>query len=237
MKKFLILALYATSLIMPLQAMSLLNKKAVINRQKIALRVRSEVLQERMNAKNQQLINQQLCMAIINRDKPKVRDLLNKGADINGKDANGETPLHIAWNLDVHSMIPLLLNLGASVNSTDSSEMTLLHLAAFVGSPKFVRLLLVKGASTHCCDEDGRTPLHHAVRQALTSKRKARALRVVRLLLEAETCFEKVCAADKEGKTILDYCADSPESDLANILMQYNRQNIEKNTASKLSDH
>jgi len=91
-----------------------------------------------------------------------VRLLIEKGADINAKNNDEETPLHRAvWqsNLDV---IRLLIEKGATVNAKGNGGRIPLHEAAFKGNPEVVRLLIEKGATVNAKDSEGKTPLYWA---------------------------------------------------------------------------
>ena len=95
--------------------------------------------------------DKRLLNAIEANDYAKVKDVLEKGAEIEAWDEDGLTPLMIAAE---HSTTPeiitLLLAKGAEVNATgrDDSGSTALLLAVENPSttPEIVRVLLAKGA-------------------------------------------------------------------------------------------
>ena len=72
--------------------------------------------------------------------------LLDRGAEVNGKDNSGWTPLHYAaW--DGHADVAaLLLDRGAEVNVKTIDGWTPLHYAADYGHADVVALLLERGA-------------------------------------------------------------------------------------------
>jgi ankyrin repeat protein len=68
-----------------------------------------------------------------------------RGIDVNTKDEDGETPLHLAAKYDQKAMVEFLLTKGANVNTKDNNGCTPLSLAA-EGHKSIVELLLKYGA-------------------------------------------------------------------------------------------
>ncbi len=96
-------------------------------------------------------------------DTPRIRQLIDNGADPNSTNDNGLTPLHLAANCGQAEAVNLLLANGADVDAADRIfEMTPLHLAAVEGSPAVVRLLVAGGANVNAEHNYGATPLHLA---------------------------------------------------------------------------
>lgn len=73
-----------------------------------------------------------------------ARLLVESGADVDGRDANGNTPLTLAASIDFGEteMIELLLGKGARRNITDRSGHTALDLARRYQHLRFIRLLV-----------------------------------------------------------------------------------------------
>jgi ankyrin repeat protein len=91
-----------------------------------------------------------------------VRLLIERGADIEAKDKDGQTVLHVAARGD-YPITALLLEHGADVNVTDVHGITPLHAASRENSDgNIVKLLVAQGAVVNARDEDGYTPLHVA---------------------------------------------------------------------------
>ncbi|NPA22466.1 MAG: hypothetical protein GXN92_02705, partial [Candidatus Micrarchaeota archaeon] len=88
-----------------------------------------------------------------------VRMLLEKGADPNGVDQWGKTPLFYARSWEVAEM---LLKHGARVNIRDREGKTALHEAAMYAE-ELVLLYIQYGAKVDVQDKGGNTPLHYAV--------------------------------------------------------------------------
>ncbi|EPS42586.1 hypothetical protein H072_3388 [Dactylellina haptotyla CBS 200.50] len=96
--------------------------------------------------------------------------LLSKppGMDVNEKDADGLTPMHLAIK---HSKIPdygieTVLNLlklhGANLAARDNSKRAPLHIAAMYGNTRAIKSLIPWGADIHAIASFGRMPLHFA---------------------------------------------------------------------------
>lgn len=111
-----------------------------------------------------------------------VRLLLEKGADIDGKD-NGLTALHHAVKYDHETVIHTLLEKGADTERKNSHGVTALHTAASSGNETVARMLLEKGADSARVGYDGQTALHLAARNGHET--------VVLLLLEKGAYIEK----------------------------------------------
>ena len=95
--------------------------------------------------------------AVVEGNTKKVKFLLNLGADIEAKQKNESTPLHLAAitrveNVDV---VALLIEAGAQIDAKDFKGRTPLH-DAFLEVSK---LLVEKGAQIDAKDNKGQTPL------------------------------------------------------------------------------
>ena len=94
-----------------------------------------------------------------------ARLLVDEGAAVDPKDAEGETPLHRAasdyGNVEVAR---LLLDEVADVGARCNLEFTPLHFAAWTGDAEVARLLAAEGADVEAKAAEGETPLHLAAR-------------------------------------------------------------------------
>ena len=87
--------------------------------------------------------------------------LLEAGANLNGKDLDGYSPLHYAAMNERVGLLKVLLDSGARVNAKDDKGATPLHLAAYFYSGDFttIKALLDAGARINANSYRGETPL------------------------------------------------------------------------------
>ena len=96
--------------------------------------------------------------------------LLEHGADVNGLDSIGFTPLHWVAGWGVSSVVNALVEAGAKVDAVGADHrlgevngfkgLTALHIATASRNLETARALLRKGASIDTKDANGLTPLH-----------------------------------------------------------------------------
>ncbi len=92
------------------------------------------------------------------------RYLLSKGADINGKNMQGETALIVALKRAHPEVAQALVDSGADVNLTDTQGQTPLMLAAALNNTSIVEALISKGAEiNHVVQNGSYSPLITAV--------------------------------------------------------------------------
>jgi ankyrin repeat protein len=111
--------------------------------------------------------------ALRRNDVHRLRQLLDLGADVNARDARGNSPLMLAGAYAGPDTMRLLLDRGAEVNATNAAGATALMRAA--SDDLKLRLLLEHGANVNARSAFGNTPLILAARPA-TSHRAVRLL-------------------------------------------------------------
>ena len=110
-----------------------------------------------------------ICAAAIDWDVPRLRLLLEFGADVEARDAGGHNPLYRVANgrgdeEEGRTALELLIEHGANVNQvTGVGGMTPLHMSARRGTTKIAETLLDAGAYIEARDKNGETPLRRAV--------------------------------------------------------------------------
>lgn len=93
-----------------------------------------------------------------------ARYLLEKGAEVNARDKEGYSAIHVAHSLE---MARLLLSHGADVNAEDNYGLTALHNAVLEGYADIAEVLIESGANVNAVEDKGFTPLRMAVEYKL----------------------------------------------------------------------
>lgn len=154
-------------------------------------------------------LNKRLISACRNGAIERVKNLLAKGADINGKDNKGKTPLMGACFWRKEEAVKFLLENGADVNIQDNEGMTALLWVCHRKRPEIVKLLLDAGADANHESTEGRTPLAQA---AATGD-----VDTVKLLLDRGADANK---ANRSGNTALMEATDRGPLSLVEILIK-----------------
>ena len=92
-----------------------------------------------------------------------IKTLLEKGVDINAKNANGETCIFNAAKSNNPQIIQLLVDGGASVRDRDNLGSTPLHIAVRWGAQKSAEKLIKLGININAQNSAGKSPLAEAV--------------------------------------------------------------------------
>ena len=101
--------------------------------------------------------------------KEGVERLIAQGADLNAKDQNGHTPLHLTiMNREAGQARWVLITQGADVNVKTNDGRTPLMMAAIRGHEYLVEVLLANGANINARDNNNRTALSLAKQQSHT---------------------------------------------------------------------
>ena len=97
-----------------------------------------------------------------NGDLAKLQEALSKGADVNGQDDKGITPLSWAAMAGQTEAAQLLIKKGAKINGKNRDGATPLHASAFFGQTEIVELLIKTKANLNLTNGKGETPLDSA---------------------------------------------------------------------------
>src|SRR5882762_847830 len=98
------------------------------------------------------------------RDRVRVRTLLETGVDVNAAQIDGTTALHWAAYNDDAEIAALLVRAHANVNAVNRYDVPPLSLACSNGSGAVVKLLLAGGADANATMKSGETVLMMAAR-------------------------------------------------------------------------
>lgn len=90
--------------------------------------------------------------------------LIDGGADPDGHDAYGSTPLSVAVIFDQAASVQALLDHGADADAMDAQGSAPLHLAAFFGREEAAQMLVQAGADQSLTNASGDRPLDIALR-------------------------------------------------------------------------
>lgn len=137
-----------------------------------------------------------------------VAVLLEKGANPNTQNSNGETALFSAVKADSPSTLELLIKNGANQDSRDYLGNTALHTCVRYDAKNAATVLIYGGADIDAQNMSGKTPLHEAARAGRTA--------MVSLLL---TNGANINATDTTGKTVLIDSIQSGNTDLVKLLL------------------
>ena len=140
-------------------------------------------------------------------DTKKAAELIERGVDINGKNAQGTTALLLACSYkDNDEMIEFLVSKGADVNLQGGDGKRPLALAAKY-SKKAVELLLDKGADVNATGEMSTTALMWAGHSG--------QVEIVELLIEKGA---DVNMKDSTGQTALHWASEQSQDEVQKVL-------------------
>jgi ankyrin repeat protein len=151
----------------------------------------------------------ELAKAIRDGDVKAVRAHLDGGADVNARDADGNTPLLLAASHAGADCVELLLKKGADVNAANKAGATALIRAAT--NYDKARLLIDAGANIQVKTELGKTPLTLAARRYGNSK-------AVKLLLDKGADANE---HNPQGTSPIMVAAACGDLDTVRLLVQY----------------
>lgn len=100
-----------------------------------------------------------LCHAMQTGDLGSVESLIQAGASVNSRDANGQTPLHYAVERGFHEGIEVLFKHGADLRIVDNSGFSSFLWAVLAGQQRVTTELLDKAADAISFSADGKSAL------------------------------------------------------------------------------
>jgi ankyrin repeat protein len=131
------------------------------------------------------------------------------GSDINGKNNEQYSVLHIAASLGNAVVVCTLLKARAKPDGFTEGQTSCLHLAAACGDRDTLLELLNAKTSAEARDAEQRTPLHMAA--------SARNQDAIRLLITFKANFKTKCS---KGTTPLDACKQNKFTEVSEVLIQ-----------------
>ena len=101
-------------------------------------------------------------LAVLSLDEAALQKCVEQQLDLNSKNKEGNTSLHLASQYDLIDMAEMLVDGGADLNSRNYVYDTPLHIAINHGNNRIVKELLEAGAEVEARNNRARTPLHQA---------------------------------------------------------------------------
>lgn len=165
------------------------------------------LLEHGANPANIEDLHVQFIVASISLDKTELTKWLQINApDINAKNGNGESLLHVAVKSRKKDLVEILLEMGIDVNAKSKVGDTALHLAMKSSIPEIVDLLVSYGANINVQNNKGKTPLHILSKPVSIGKEKSLATSKSKRIKTFEILLNngaKVDIADHDGLTPL----------------------------------
>jgi hypothetical protein len=142
-------------------------------------------------------------------DISQVKDLLDEGLDVNGKNKNGWSALMIAASQGNMEMLKLLIEKGAAVDEKNTQGQTPLIFAAHWGHADVVRLLIEQGVNVNLQMGDGWTALIDSISMDHTE--------VAKILIKSGADMN---AKGKNGWTALMAAAYNNNAEIVNLMIE-----------------
>ncbi len=146
-----------------------------------------------------------------------IQLLLDKGANVNARDAKQETLLLLAADHGRLEVVQLLIQRGAEIDTKDEVNRTPLTAAAHNNDADIVKFLLDHGANVNAGVERGETPLFAAITGEPWQERSS-ILEKTRLLIDRGANIQ---AGDSKGMTPVRYASQSDSNnDILKLLLE-----------------
>jgi ankyrin repeat protein len=156
-----------------------------------------------------------------------VREILGSGfiTNIDEKDEDGRTALHLASQSENPELVRELLEYGANVNEVDNEEQTALY---YTNNANVARELIKANANLNHINNDGWTPLHH-------SSYKKRSVRVALELVRSGANVN--IKTEDENLTALHLACSTGELELVMTLLQHGAKTNVKDSDGNTPEH
>ncbi|NXW70432.1 RN5A ribonuclease, partial [Hirundo rustica] len=177
------------------------------------------------STKAAEILNSELNVAVKNRDKKAVLELLEQGADVNSKVNSGWTPLQTAVQAGQEDLVRLLLDRGASLHARKDNGGTAFTEAGIVGNVEILQLLLERGSDINDHDINGFTAFMEAAWYGKEEALRFLYSRGAEVNLRRETSEEKAKLHKGGATALMDACRECHFS-AVKILVQEMRADV-----------
>ena len=92
---------------------------------------------------------------------------ITHGSDVNGKDDDGSTALHISAKENKINFVNMLLSHGADVNVRNNYGTTALHYAIYSSNLEIIEALISHGAYVNVKNDYGQSPIDYATTEEI----------------------------------------------------------------------
>lgn len=164
--------------------------------------------------------------AVFANDAGAVVAFLDSGADVNEKNLNGFTPLHIACSGGHRELVDLLISRGADVHARSNRGWSCLYSAVIGNHLEIVTLLVTLGVAVNSSDDDGVTLLHWAADKG--------HIDIVRYLISYDA---DVKARSRNDDTPLHFACRRGQSEVAELLIKKGARVSVKNSEGQTPLH
>ena len=155
-------------------------------------------------------------------DIKSLKKYLKKGADLNQKNQESLTLLHIASKNNQTETIKFLLENNADINAVQGAGWTALHFAAGMGYIESVKILLEYGANVNIQENNFlATPLYFAIKNAMPGYGENK--NIVKLLLDNGAEINKL---DNVGRSVLHIAIKNDDKDIIKLLERSGGKNL-----------
>ncbi|XP_058699272.1 2-5A-dependent ribonuclease isoform X3 [Poecile atricapillus] len=177
------------------------------------------------STKAAEVLNSELNLALRNRDKEAVLELLEQGADVNSKADSGWTPLQTAVQIGEEDLVRLLLDRGASLHARKDNGGTAFTVAGVAGNVEILKLLLERGSDINDQDINGFTAFMEAVWHGREEALRFLYSKGAEVNLRRVTSEEKAKLRKGGATALMDACKERRFS-IVKILVQEMRADV-----------
>ncbi|XP_015492421.1 2-5A-dependent ribonuclease isoform X2 [Parus major] len=177
------------------------------------------------STKAAEVLNSELNLALRNRDKEAVLELLEQGADVNSKADSGWTPLQTAVQIGEEDLVWLLLDRGASLHARKDNGGTAFTVAGVAGNVEILKLLLERGSDINDQDINGFTAFMEAAGHGNEEALRFLYSRGAEVNLRRVTSEEKAKLHKGGATALMDACEERRFS-IVKILVQEMRADV-----------